>query len=215
MMSANTTGMMTIGAWAMTKIATAKTPMRGEHAPAPLGEAIDPPRDEPIRPRPGIGLERFDQRAADRDGERRDGNRREHADDAGDRRAGGNGDDDDRRVQVHGSAVDDRPEEVVDDPVGDEHQDQQDQRGLRSDGAERDEQHGRHGQEWADVRDEAAQDHEDRKRQDIRHAEHHEEDGVGRCPGCRQDGGSPEVATDALERIPTARVDPARASHPS
>ena len=109
---------------------------------------------------------------------------------------------------MHGSAVDDRSEEVVDDPVGDEHQHQQDERGLRPDGAERDEQHGRHGQEGADVRDEAAQDHEDRKRQHIRHAEHHEEDGVGRCPGCRQDCGSPEVATDALERIPTARVDP-------
>ena len=209
MMSANTTGMIDHRRLGDDEDRDREDAKRGEHAPAPLGETIDPSRDEqPFRPRSGVGLERIDQCAADGDRERDDGDRREDADDAGDRRAGGNGDDDDRRVQVHRSAVDDRSEEVVDDPVGDEHQDQQDERGLGSDGAERDEQHGRHGEEGADVRDEAAEDDEDGKRQHTRHAEHHEEDGVGRCPGCRQDGGSPEVPADALERIPTARIDP-------
>ena len=156
-MSANTTGKTTIGAWAMTKTATAKTPTAASTRQLHWARRSIHPATSRSGRRSGIGLERLDQSATDGDGERRDRNRREDADDAGDRRAGRNGDDDDRRVQVHRSAVHDRTQEIVDDPVGNEHQDQQDQRGLRSDGAERDEEHGRHGQERADVWDEAAE----------------------------------------------------------
>ena len=67
---------------------------------------------------------------------------------------------------------------------------------------------GHHGHQSADVGNEAAEQRQQRERQNLWNAQHVQEDGIRARAGRRDDRRASKVAADAIERVPPARIDP-------
>ncbi len=176
---ARTTGTTTSGTWMTTAItnpmSAAPTSSRQLHCATRSSQ----PGRGPFESR--VGLLRLDDRderpCHGRDeGHDRDGH--EQPDDPGDRRTGRQRDEHDRRVDVDGRAVHDRPDQVVEDHVRDRDEDEQDDRGLGSHRGVRDQQHDDRRHETTDVGDEPTEEHEHRERRGQRDTEEEHEDEV-------------------------------------
>ena len=105
-----------------------------EQSPAPLGDPIEPAGHDPdLGDRVPSGSRIATTGPHDGRHERHHRDRHEQADDAGDGRARGQGDEHDRGMDVDGLAVDDGPDDVVEDHVRDHDEDEQDERRLGTD----------------------------------------------------------------------------------
>ena len=130
MIVASTTGVTTTGAWPITNSATAADGDRGKEPPAPLGEAIHPAGHQAVRAGRLLGLERRDGGPAEGHGQCDDRDGREEAENAGNGRAGGQRDQDDRRMEVHRLAVHGGSDDVRDDGARRQDEEHQDHRRL-------------------------------------------------------------------------------------
>ena len=196
---------------------------RDEQPPAELPEPVEPDRDDRVRI--GQTAFRFDTQHRDRcvshgQDEGDHGDRREQPDDPGQCGPRREGDQCERRMDVHGLVIDDRREELALDDVQDRDQDQQDQGGGRSLRCDGDDQEDDRRHQPADVRDEPAKEDDDRERAGQGHAKEDQEESLRGTVERGDDGGPAQVSADPLEgdvaarrdRVPTPRVR--RREHP-
>ena len=135
-------------------------------------------------------------------------------DDAGDLEAGRQDEQHEGRVDAHGPAVERRADPVAEDHVADGDQREQRDDGDVADGRPRHEQDDRGRHDPAEVRDVAAQEHEDRQGHRARHAEQQHEHEVRARDDRGQDRGAPEIAREAGQRVLARGRDPRSASSP-
>ena len=179
-----------------------------DQAPAPLGHPVEPRRHQTRQRRWWIRLHDGDGRGRHGQQDRSQRHGGEQADDPGQLEPGREDDEHQGRVDLHGAAVERRPDCVADDHVAgtDEHEHQHDR--ARTERRVRDEQDDARGDDAAEVRDERSKEGQYREwhgQGDAKqHHEHVVRDRDERC----QDRGAPQVAADASEGVAAGRRDP-------
>ena len=178
-----------------------------EEAHAPLGKPIEPTRNEVGRLVFRARIEDREQGTPDSQHDGNQGDRNEEADDARNRRAGRQRDQDERRMDADGLAVDDRAQDVAVEDVHDRDPDQQQDDRTDALRRQRHEDEDGRGDEPADVRDEPADEDHDGQRSGKRHPEQGEEDEVADPLDRGQHPHATQVASDPLERVVAGRSD--------
>ena len=179
-----------------------------EESHAPLGEPIEPTRNEVGRLVFRARIEDREQGTPDSQHDGNQGDRNEEADDARNRRAGRQRDQDERRMDADGLAVDDRAQDVAVDDVHDRDPDQQQDDRTDALRRQRHEDEDGRGDEPADIRDEPADEDHDGQRSRKRNAEQGQVDEVTDPLDRGQHRHATQVASDPLERVVAGRSDP-------
>ena len=181
---------------------------QSQESHAPLGEPIEPTRNEVGRLVFRARIEDREQRTPDSQHDGNQGDRNEEPDDARNRRAGRQRDQDERRMHADGLAVDDRAQDVAVDDVDDRDPDQEQDDRTDALRRQRHEDEDGRGDEPADIGDEPTDEDHDGQRRRKRNAEQGQVDEVTDRLDRGEHRHATQVASNPLERVVAGRSDP-------